>query len=353
MTQPCAVMLARAEKNVSSCGMRLRSFTIVCALALLCLAGCSRRAASAVTKGEAPALRRVVFQMDWFPQAEQGGYYQALAKGFYREAGLAVEIRPGGNAAGIKLPVAKGEADFGMNRSDDVMVAASRGLPLVMVAATFQHDPQALLVHADSPVKSFKDLQGRTVTASLSMTWIPFIQKKYALKFDLKPGNYALAGFLADKDAIQQCLLTNEPFFARQHGTAVRTLTLADAGYDIYHTIICRRELVRTEPRVVRAFVAASLLGWRDYLTGDPAPAHAIILERNAQMTPELLAFSRSELILLSLVTGDPARGEDIGELSLTRLSEELEILLDLKLLDAPISVNSVATREFLPPAQR
>jgi hypothetical protein len=68
-------------------------------------------------------------------------------------------------------------------------------------------------------------------------------------------------------------------------------------------------------------------------------------------MTPEQLAFSRSEMILRSLVTGDPARGEDIGQLSLERLSEEIDVLLELKLLDAPIGVSSVATREFLPPA--
>ena len=331
--------------------MRLRLSAIVLLFAGLGVAGCGRPASSEPPKNVPPALRRVVFQTDWFPQAEHGGYYQALAKGFYREAGLAVDIRPGGNAAGVKLPVATGEADFGMSRSDDVIVAASRGLPLVMVAATFQHDPQALMVHADSPVKTFKDLQGRTITASPSMTWIPFIQKKFALKFALRPNDYSLATFLADKDAIKQCLVTSEPFFAQQRGVAVRMLALADSGFDVYHTIICRRELVRLEPGVVRAFVAASIRGWRDYVAGDPTPAHALILKRNSQMTPEQLAFSRSEMILRSLVTGDPAHGEDIGQLSLERLSEEIDVLLEMKLLDAPIGVSTIATREFLPPA--
>lgn len=315
-------------------------------------AGCARQVAAPDTPAT-PSLRRISLQTDWFPQAEHGGFYQALAKGYYREAGLSVDIRSGGNGVSIKLPVAKGDADFGMYRSDDVMVAVSRGMPLVIVAATMQHDPQALLVHADSPVKSFRDLAGRTVTAPLSMTWIPFIQKRYGIAFDLKPANYALGGFLADPTAIQQCLVTNEPFFALQHGVRVRTLALADSGYDVYHTIFCRRELVRMEPAVVRAFVAASIRGWRDYLTGDPAPAHGLILRRNTQMTPEQLAFSRSEMILRGLVSGDPSRGEDIGQISLRRLSEEIDVLLDLKLLDTPLAVSAVATREFLPPAQR
>src|SRR3954452_16970463 len=92
---------------------------------------CRRPTGSTGEPAAAPARRKVVLQTDWFPQAEHGGFYQALAKGFYREAGLDVEIWPGGPGAGIKLKVSKGDADFGMLRSDDLLIAASRGLPVV------------------------------------------------------------------------------------------------------------------------------------------------------------------------------------------------------------------------------
>lgn len=314
--------------------------------------GCGQKDPGA-TAGAKPSLRKVVFQTDWFPQAEHGGFYQALAKGYYAQAGIDVDILSGGPGAGIKLKVVRGDADFGMLKSDDIIVAASRGLPLVMIAATLQHDPQAVMVHADSPVRSLKDLKGRVVIASASMTWIPYIQKKYGITFDLKPNTYGLGDFLANKDAIQQCFVTNEPFFAQQHGRPVRTLPLAGSGYDCYHVIFCRRELARTSPDVVRAFVHASIRGWRDYLQADPAPAHALILRRNPQMSPELLDFSRSEMIIRALVHGDPAKGEDIGQLSLVRLTEEMQMLLDLKILDAPVGITLVATKDFLPPAPR
>lgn len=319
-------------------------------LAVFFAAGCAQEKETAPAKSKAPELRKVVLQSDWFPQAEHGGFYQALAKGFYRQAGLNVEIRPGGPGVGIKVPVATGDVDFGLNRSDDVIMVASQGLPLVMVAAVFQHDPQALMVHADSPVKTFKDLKGRAITASVGMSWIPFIQKKYGIKFDLKPNPYSIAGFLAEKETIQQCLVTNEPFFAQQQGVQVRTLSLADAGYDVYHTIICRRELVRLAPDVVRVFVNASIRGWRDYLDGDPTPAHDMILKRNTNMTREQLEFSRAEILIRQLVTGDRDRGEDIGQLSLGRLADQRDVLLDLKVLDASLPISGIATRDFLPP---
>ena len=319
------------------------------------VAGCARKESGETTAaagGRKVELRKVVFQTDWFPQAEHGGYYQALAKGFYREAGLDVEILPGGPGAGIKLKTAKGEADFGMLKSDDIMLAAHQGLPLVMVMASMQHDPQAILVHDSSPVRTLRDLDGRTVNAAPGMTWIRYVQKKYDITFNLTPPNYGIGQFLANPDTIQQCIVTNEPFIAQQHGKKVRTIMLADSGYDCYPVVFCRRELVRLAPEVVRAFVAASIRGWRDYLDGDPEPANAAILERNKHMTPELLRFSRSEMILRSLVHGDASKGEDIGQLSLARLAEEMQTLVDLKVLEAPVAINAVATKEFLPAAR-
>ncbi|MEO6246724.1 MAG: ABC transporter substrate-binding protein, partial [Opitutaceae bacterium] len=132
----------------------------VLVLATVLVMGCGRPDPTAAAP-KAETKRKVVLQTDWFPQAEHGGFYQALARGFYAEAGLELEIWPGGPGAGIKLKVARGDADFGMLRSDDLMLAVGQGMPLVMVAATLQHDGMALLVHDASPVRTFRDLDGR------------------------------------------------------------------------------------------------------------------------------------------------------------------------------------------------
>ncbi len=358
MTQTFADV-ARAGKTrwvTSAMVPRLSCFLLV-ALALLS-AGCGRKTATpggaAAERGApapAPALRKVVLQTDWFPQGEHGGFYQAQAKGFYRAAGLEVDIWSGGPGSGIKLKVAKGEADFGLNRSDDVILAASRGLPLVIVAAVMQHDPMALMVHAASPVQSLRDLGGRTVMGNIGLAYFPYLERRYGYTIEKRQNTFALGEFLANPDLIQQCVVTNEPFFARRQGKAVRTLSLAESGYDCYHTIFTRRELVRDAPDVIRAFVHASIRGWRDYLEGDPAPAYAAILAQNRDMTPELLAFSRSELILRHLVHGEREKGEDIGQISLARIADEILLLRDLKILEVPLAAAQIATKEFLPPA--
>ena len=107
-----------------------------------------------------------------------------------------------------------------MNKRD-VQRAFDRAAASYDAAAVLQHDPEALLVHANSPVKTLADLNGRSVIAPPSMTWIPYVKAKYGIKFDLRPLNYGLTSFLADPTAIQQCILTSEPYFAEQHGVKV------------------------------------------------------------------------------------------------------------------------------------
>jgi len=350
MTQSFTKETRRPGGRAVSSGVNCFTLPLLCVLLLGLAAGCGRSGPAAPTTAAAPgrAPHRVVLQTDWFPQGEHGGFYQALAKGFYAEAGLAVEIWPGGPGSGIKLKVLRGDADFGMIRSDDALVAAGRGLPLVMVAAVLQHDPMALMVHAASPVRTLADLGGRAVIGNVGMAYLPYLEKRYGITIERRQNTFGLGEFMANPDAIQQCMLTNEPFFVRHLGRGVRLLPLADSGYDCYHTLFTRRELLRQSPELVRAFVQASVRGWRDYLTADPAPAHALILERNPQSSAALLSFARSELIARSLVSGDAARGEAVGGLSVPRIAREIATLRDLGILEQPVRPDEVVTTAFV-----
>ena len=71
-------------------------------------------------------------------------------------------------------------------------------------AAVFQDDPSGILVHADSPVRTFADLQGKTIIARPEWTFLKFLQKKYALTLNVVPQNFSVAAFLGNKEALQQ-----------------------------------------------------------------------------------------------------------------------------------------------------
>ena len=177
-------------------------------------------------------LTHVVFQADWYPQPEIGGFYQAQLQGLYKAKGLDVEILPGGPAIVGGQMVGTGAAQFAMGTSDQVIIDNAHGVPEVAVAATMQQDPQAVMVHASSPIHNFSDLQGHTIAVKPGSIWFQYLVKRYNLT-DVKevPATYSVANFVQDPNYIQQAFVTSEPYFAEKAGSPVRTLLISSTEY--------------------------------------------------------------------------------------------------------------------------
>jgi len=330
--------------------MNYRRIMLPLALAAAALlTGCGKKAETAA--GPA-ALVKVRFQTDWFPQPEHGGYYQALAKGYYAAEGLDVEILPGGPNAQVMSSVAIGRAELGMTNGDDVIVAVARGVPVKMVGAEMQRDPQGILFHTDHPLRSLKDLEGKTLMAGAGSTWLEVARKKLGVKFNLLPLVGDLARFMNDKTFVQQCFVTNEPFFARERGASVGALLIASDSYEPYRVMFTSQKFLAEHPDVVAKFVRASVKGWVDYLGGDPAPANRLIAEKRTDLSPEFMAYSIKAMNDYKLVSGDPAKGEAAGQLTAARLEKQIALLQEVGVLDKPVKVEDVATFDFVPTPQ-
>jgi NitT/TauT family transport system substrate-binding protein len=319
-------------------------------LAVVCggtlLSSCSRPA----PPGE-KGLTPVSIQADWYAEAEEGGNYQALARGFYRDAGLDVNILNGGPGGYPMQKVATGVADMALGRSDDVILAVARAhLPLLIICAYMEKDPMSVLVHAEGPVRDFPDLAGRVVMADPTSAWISYLKATYSMEFSIIPLNYGLGEFMADKNLIVQGFATSEPYFLQQHGVASRTLLIASSGYKPYRVIIANRGFVRAHPDATRAFVAATLKGWEDYIDGDPSPANKLIFARNEALTADFMKFSVKAMADNHLVRGDPALGERLGLMTRKRMLEQVDLYVRLKVIDAPVPLDEFVSFDFLPP---
>jgi NitT/TauT family transport system substrate-binding protein len=316
-------------------------------LALIATSGCGQKTPAVAASGA--TLVKVRFQTDWFPQPEHGGYYQALAKGYYAAEGLDVEILPGGPNAQVMSSVAVGRADLGMTNGDDVIVAVARGVPIKMVAAEMQRDAQGILFHAEHPIRSLQDLQGKTIMAGAGSTWIEVVRQKLGVKFNLIPLVGDLARFVNNPEFVQQCFVTNEPYFVGQRGVSVGALLIANETYEPYRVMFAGQTFLTQHPDVVAKFVRASLRGWVDYLTGDPAPANKLLAAKRSDLTPEFMAYSIKAMNDYQLVLGNAAKGERVGLLTAARLTKQIALLQEIGVLDKPVAVNEVATFEFIP----
>ncbi|MCX6955054.1 MAG: ABC transporter substrate-binding protein, partial [Verrucomicrobia bacterium] len=298
-------------------------------------------------------LAKISVQLDWIPEPEHGGLYQALAKGYFREEGLDVTLLPGGPGAQVMPSVATGKVDIAQADSTTTLTQQAEGLPFVQFAAVFQDDPSGILVHADSPVRTFADLKGKTIIARPGWPFLKFIEKKYQVTFNLVPQNFSVAAFLGNKEALQQGYFIAEPYhITHAGGKKPRFLSTWDAGFRAYAVLITNKKFAREHPAELRAFTRAYIRGWRDYLEGDPAPAHAALKKANPTNTDEFMLFSRQAIIDEKLVTGRDATGgpTNIGRLETARFAAQIAQLEDLAILPkGKVTPATAFTADFLP----
>lgn len=297
------------------------------------------------------ATTTVTFATDWKAQAEHGGFYQALATGLYAKYGLDVKIHQGGPQTNTSQLIATGAVDFAM-ASNAFFIAnfVQAKAPVVAVMASFQKDPQVLITHPRDDVRSLADMRGKPIMVSTDTktAFWPWLQQKYGFAdTQIRPYTFNVAPFLVDKTAIQEGYLGSEPFqIARAGGFQPQVFLLADNGYPGYAAMVVTQ--IKTADQradIVKAFVAASIEGWRDYLHGDPAPGNKLIKAANPDMTDELLAFGIKQLRDHEIVDS----GGRIGVMTDARWAEWLAEMSQTGVYPADLPIKTGYRLDFLP----
>ena len=203
------------------------------------------------------------------------------------------------------------------------------------------------MVHEESAVHSFQDLDGHAVAIRVGLsTWFDYLVKRYQLQHVREiPATYSVANFLQDPGYIQQIFVTSEPFFARQAGAHVRTMLISETGYDPYRVVLTSRPFLQQNPEVVAKFVRASIRGWKDYLQ-HPNDVNAAIGKLNPAMSVAQMQFSYEQLRDQHFIDGG---GPDLGKFTAARWAKMYQQMLELKVLSKPFDPTSAYTLEFLP----
>lgn len=346
--------MARPHHVPPASPRRFHALSLVPALGCLLLFSACKKRPEPSPGIDAPPSTRIVVQLDWVPEPEHGGFFQAQARGWFRDAGLEVELLPGGANTFGPQKVATAQAHLGQADSTTTLLAIAQGLPLVHVGAVFQNDPSVLMLHADNPVDRFEDLAGRTLMARPEWAFIPYLKKKYGVSVNVIPQNFQIANFIADRGFIQQGFYIAEPFHIMKGGAKEpRYLYVWDAGFDAYTALYANKPWARAHGPALRAFLAAYAAGWRDYLFGDPAPGQAALKAANPNNTDEFLAWSRQKIIDERLVVGRAAAPDDVSgvaRIEASRFAGQIRTLEELGLAKpGALTPDSVMTSEFLP----
>ena len=284
----------------------------------------------------AHAATPFTFVTNWYAQAEHGGFYQAQAEGLYKLAGLDLTLRMGGPQVNSIQLLAANRAQCIISDDIATMNARARGVPIQLVATSFQHDPTVLIAHDDVP--DLKALKTRALLASSNAhaSWLPWTKAKFGFsEAQVRPYTFNIQPFVADRNVAQQGYLTSEPYALEQAGVKIKVFLLSDAGYPPYgNAIACRSDAIEQRPDDVAAFLKASMQGWKNYLR-DPAAGNAAIRKENPNMTDAQLDYAVSKLKSSGLVTGGDAKTLGIGVITAQRIKMSWTMAVDNGLIDA------------------
>ncbi len=299
---------------------------------------------------------KVTFATNWKAQAAHGGFYQAAADGTYKQFGLDVTIQQGGPQVNNRPLLPAGRIDFLMTGNllhsfDNV----KNNVPTVVVAAMFQKDPQALMAHPGQGYESFAKLKGAPlalIAKDGQFSWWQWLKAVHGFKDEaLKPYNYNLGPFLANKKAIQQGYSVAEPIYIENQGKFKPVVhLLADHGFSTYSTVIeARTDTVKARPELVQRFVDASIVGWVNYLYGKRAAANAMMMKDNPEMTEAEIEASVALMKQQGIVDSGEAKTNGIGAMSTARIKDFYEQMVKAGLYKAgDVDLSKVATLQFV-----
>ncbi|HEY5237567.1 MAG TPA: ABC transporter substrate-binding protein [Rhizomicrobium sp.] len=319
--------------------------------AALLLAACGQEQKPAPHAG---GLTRILFVTDWKAQAEHGGFYEALAERLYKKRGLDVHIMEGGPAVNVPELLAGGAADFGIGSNAFIPINMMReGARVKAVMAVFQKDPQVLITHPRKDVRTLADMKGKPIMisdATISAFW-PWLKARYGFEdTQIRKYTFNLAPFLVDPLAIQEGYLSSEPYTVeKQGGFTPQIFLLADNGYPGYaNMVLVPQHWIDTNPKAVQAFVDATAQGWRDYLTGDPRPANALIKRDNPEMTDDLIAQAIDKMKSYGIVMSGDAQTMGIGAMTDARWKDFFDTMAGLGMYDKSLNYRDAYDLRFV-----
>ena len=309
---------------------------------------------AAIAPARSQTLDKVSFGTNWVAEAEHGGFFQAVADGTYKKYGLDVTIVPGGPNVNNRILLPVGKLDFFMSANSlQSFDAVEQNIPTVVVAASFQKDPQVLIAHPDPEIKEFTDLKKLTLFVSKEglASYFQWLKKDYGFnEAQVKPYTFNPQPFLADRKSAMQGYVTSEPFaIEKQTGIKPKVFLLADQGFNTYSTLIeTRKDLVEKKPDLVQRFVDASAIGWYNYIYGDNKDANAMIRKFNPEMTDDLLAFSIETMKRNGIVDSGDSLNLGIGAMTDARMANFFDKMVRAGVVKQSVDYRQSYTLRFV-----
>lgn len=307
--------------------------TLLAALSLF-IYGCSEAGDNnSAPQSSVRGKDKIKLQLNWYPEAEHGGFYAAKVHGIFEKYNLDVEIIPGGRASTVPQELTVGRIQFGIINGDELLLARESGVDVLSLMAPLQTSPRCILVREDSGITKFEQLSGLTLQLGAGQPFIEFLKSKGFLK-DVKivPYQGSVAGLVAGTGVGQQAYVFSEPLLAEQANVKVNSLMVSDAGFNPYTSLLATTsDYTKQNEDLVRRMVKACKEGWQKYLESPEETNKFIITQNEHGLTDEALRYGVEKMKPLCI--NDQVTLENIGDMTMERWETLVSQMTELKLI--------------------
>lgn len=323
--------------------------TTLCSLLLL--------ACSPNEEGRAPerskALTPATLQLQWVTQAQFAGYYVALDKGWYRDEGIELNIKPGGpDITSVDL-VSAGTSDFGTALLADLAVAIGKGKQVISIGQIQQANGLLLIAKKDSGIKQPKDFLGKRIGVWMGSWESQFnaLLAKEGLNFkdvNLVAQGWSMKPFLRGELDVAFAMIYNEYHVILESGIKPEELNIIDYahyGLDFPGDVLfTSHQMLKKDPSLCRRMLRASLKGWQ-YAMEHPEESVDIVLKfdkSGIQKKQHQLSMMKEITKLVQVA------GRRLGYTDEVTVKRMIDLLVHYKILETPIEFRDVFAAEIL-----
>ncbi len=308
--------------------------------------------------GSASAMDKVKFALDWIPYGKHAMYYVSIDKGFWKDAGLDVQMTRGFGSGDTVKRIASGTDDFGFASVGNMIAAMSRGAKLKMVGMIHDKTLETLATLEGNKITKPSDLEGKTIgSPEANAARVIFPAFANINKFDDKKVKWinmtvpaTTPSLLAGRVDAILIFYTEKPTVdaaSKKVGKKPLYMLFADHGMATYgNGLMVSENTLKNKPDLVKRFLAATYKGVA-WSVENPQEAVDIFIKHNPAISPDL-ARKHFDIAVDSLLSKNALK-EGIGHMTKPRMVFTNDLITKHMKLPKMTAVEDVYTNEFLP----
>jgi len=286
-------------------------------------------------------LEKVSLQLNWKHQFEFAGYYMAKEKGFYKEAGLDVELREYEDKVNIVKDVINAKSTFGITYTN-VLKNVDK---VVLLSAIFQSSPHVLVSLKSSHIHSIQDFKNRKIMANKEVyntaSILSMLHANGLVCSDMikQKFNFNIESLINKETDIKSVYLTNETYMLDKLGVKYDVWDPKDYGFDFYDGILfTSKDELKKHPKTVENFTRASLKGW-DYALKHIDETVSVILQKYNTQGKKEGALLYEARIVNKLVRRDEV---SLGNINREKIQRILDIYSFLNVMKSKVNIDDL-----------